>query len=46
MLLLGPAGSLPVFLLPLINMGVFSLAVLVYFAAVLVQYRRGDKYEQ
>ena len=46
MLLLGPAGSLPVFLLPLINMGVFSLAVLVYFAAVLVQYRRGGEDEQ
>jgi hypothetical protein len=46
MLLLGAAGSLPVFLLPLINMGVFSLAVLVYFAAVLLQYRRGGKHGQ
>ncbi|MHC4116670.1 MAG: hypothetical protein ACYSWO_04090 [Planctomycetota bacterium] len=46
MLLLGPAGSLPVFLLPLINMGVFCLAVLVYFAGVLVQYRRGGEHGQ
>ena len=46
MLLLGSAGSLPVFLLPLINMGVFSLAGLVYFAAVLVQYRRGGEHGQ
>jgi hypothetical protein len=46
MLLLGPSGSLPVFLLPLINMGVFFLAGLVYFAAVLVQYRRGGEHGQ
>ena len=46
MLLLGSAGSLPVFLLPLINMGVFSLVGLVYFAAVLVQYRRGGEHGQ
>jgi hypothetical protein len=43
MLLLGPDGSLPVFLLPLINMGIFALAVLVYFAAVLFQYGRSGK---
>ena len=44
MLLLGPDGSLPVFLLPLINIGVFSLAGLVYFAAALVQYGRGGEH--
>jgi hypothetical protein len=43
MLVLGPIGSLPVFLLPSINMGVFFVAGLIYFAAVLVQYCWGGK---
>jgi hypothetical protein len=45
-LVLGQAGSLPVFLLPFINWGVFVLAGVVYFVAVLVQYGRTDKGEQ
>ncbi len=45
-LVLGQAGSLPVFLLPFINFGVFVLAEVVYFVAVLVQYGREVKDEQ
>jgi hypothetical protein len=43
---LGPAGALPVFLLPFINFGVFVLAGVVYFTAVLVQYGRANKGEE
>lgn len=42
---LGQEGSLPVFLLPFIHFGVFCMAALVYFAAVLVQYGRARKGE-
>ncbi len=45
-LVLGQAGSLPVFLLPFINFGVFVLAEVAYFVAVLVQYGREVKDEQ
>jgi len=45
-LILGEAGSLPVFLLPFINFGVFALAGVVYFGAVLVQYGREVNHEQ
>lgn len=34
----GDAGSIPVCLLPIINLGVFLIVMLVYSAAILVQY--------
>jgi hypothetical protein len=40
-LVLGEAGSVPVYILTFINFGVFLMAALVYFAAVLVQYHCG-----
>ncbi len=39
----GDTGSIPVCLLPIINFGVFLIVMLVYSAAVLVQYGRGIK---
>jgi len=42
----GDAGSIPVCLLPIINMGVFLIAMLVYSVAILAQYGRSDKGEQ
>jgi len=42
----GDAGSIPVCLLPIINMGVFLIAMLVYSVAILAQYGRNDKGEQ
>ena len=41
----GDAGSMPVCLLPIINIGVFVVVMLVYSVAVLVQYGRGPKGE-
>jgi uncharacterized membrane-anchored protein len=41
----GDMGSIPVDLLPIINMGVFLIAMLVYSVAVLFQYGRGIKGE-
>jgi len=42
----GDQGSIPVCLLPVINMGVFLVAMLVYSAAVLVQYSRDARGEK
>jgi cbb3-type cytochrome oxidase subunit 3 len=42
----GDAGSIPVCLLPIINMGVFLLAMLVYSVVVLAQYGRTGKGEK
>jgi len=42
----GDAGSIPVPLLPIINMGVFLIAMLVYSVAILAQYGRGIKGEK
>ncbi len=42
----GDQGEIPVCLLPVINMGVFLVAMLVYSAAVLIQYGRGIKGEK
>ena len=42
----GDAGSIPVCLLPIINFGVFLIAMLVYSVAILVQYGRGIKGEK
>jgi hypothetical protein len=39
----GDEGSIPVCLLPIINLGVFLLVMLIYSVAVLVQYCRGGK---
>jgi len=39
----GDAGSIPVCLLPIINLGVFLIVMLVYSAAILVQYGWGIK---
>ncbi len=39
----GDTGSIPVCLLPIINLGVFLIVMLVYSAVVLVQYGRGIK---
>ena len=39
----GDAGSIPVCLLPIINLGVFIIVMLVYSAAILVQYGWGQK---
>lgn len=42
----GDAGSIPVCLLPIINMGIFLIAMLVYSVAILAQYGRGIKGEK
>ena len=39
----GDEGSIPVCLLPVINIGVFLIVMLIYSVAVLVQYCWGDK---
>jgi uncharacterized membrane-anchored protein len=39
----GDTGSIPVPLLPIINMGVFLIAMLIYSVAILAQYSRGIK---
>lgn len=44
--ILGEAGSIPVCLLPIINLGVFLITMLVYSAAVLFQYGWGGKGEK
>ncbi len=41
--IVGQDGSIPVWLLPIINLGVFFIVMLVYSVAVLVQYGRGGK---
>ena len=41
--IVGGGGSIPVYLLPIINVCIFILALLVYSVAVLVQYGRGGK---
>lgn len=44
--IVGPDGSVPAWLLPIVNLGVFLGALLVYNVAILVQYgwgARGDK---
>jgi len=38
--IVGPDGSIPVWLLPIINVGVFYVVFLIYSIAVLVQYGR------
>jgi hypothetical protein len=42
-LVVGVKGSLPVWLLTFINLGLLLIAMLVYFVAVLFQYGRGAK---
>ena len=42
-LILGEAGSIPVYLLSLINVSVFLMALLIYSVAILVQYGWRDK---
>lgn len=42
----GANGSIPVFLLPIVTVGVFYIVLLVYSIAVLVQYGRGSKGEK
>jgi len=44
--IVGGGGSIPVFLLPIINVCVLVLAMLVYSVAVLVQYYTGSKGEK
>jgi len=44
-IILGEAGSVPVYILTFINFGVFLMAGLVYAVAILVQYRYGSKNE-
>jgi len=41
----GDAGSIPVCLLPIINLGVFLIVMLIYSLVILVQYSRGSKGE-
>jgi amino acid transporter len=43
--IVGPDGSLPVWLLPIINVGLFYIVLLVYSVAVLIQYGRRVKGE-
>ncbi|HUW20005.1 MAG TPA: hypothetical protein VMW16_11955 [Sedimentisphaerales bacterium] len=45
-LAVGVKGSIPVWLLAFINVGVLLIALLVYSAAVLIQYGRGQKGEK
>jgi len=45
-LVLGEAGSVPVYVLTFTNFAVFLLAGLVYSVAILVQYGRSDKGEE
>jgi len=41
--IVGETGSIPVYLFPFINLGIFITAMLVYSAAILVQYGWGGK---
>lgn len=41
--IVGETGAIPVYVLPILNFGVFLGVGLVYSVAVLVQYRRGGK---
>jgi hypothetical protein len=41
--ILGQAGSIPVYLLSLINVGVFLMALLIYSVIILIQYGWGGK---
>ena len=41
--IVGSDGSVPIWLLPIINIGVFYIVLLVYSVAVLIQYGWGDK---
>jgi len=41
--IVGLEGSIPVFLLPFINVGILLVVLLIYSVAVLVQYGRGGK---
>jgi len=43
-LTLGPEGSIPVWLLLFINLGVFFIVTVVYSVAILLQYGWGNKY--
>jgi len=45
-LVVGVKGAIPVWLLAFINVGVLLIALLVYSAAVLLQYGRGQKGEE
>jgi hypothetical protein len=45
-LVVGVKGSIPVWLLAFINVGILLIALLVYSAAVLLQYGRGDEGEK
>ena len=42
-LIVGQDGSIPVWTLPLINLGVFLIAMLVYSVAILIQYGLGGE---
>ena len=44
--ILGQDGSIPVYLLSLINVSVFLMALLIYSVAILIQYGRGTKGEK
>ena len=41
--IVGPDGSIPIWLLPILNVGVFYIVFLVYSVAVLIQYSRQAK---
>jgi len=41
--IVGPDGAVPIWLLPIINVGVFYIVFLVYSVAVLIQYGWGAK---
>lgn len=41
--IVGDTGSIPVCLLPIINLSIFLIAMFIYSVAVLVQYGRGGK---
>jgi len=45
-LIVGPEGSIPVCVLPVILLGVFIIVMLVYSVVILVQYSRGNKGEK
>jgi hypothetical protein len=41
--IVGPDGSIPVWILPIVNFGVFLFVMLIYSMAILAQYGRGTK---
>lgn len=45
-LIVGQDGSVPIWLLPIMNVGVFYIVFLIYSVAVLIQYGRSCKGEQ